>query len=132
MINFFRKKGRAVWAAFLSGAVAPGVGQIYNRDYKRGILLLTLSIGSFYWFSSVLTDQLSVLLPGKPDTWVNDAAKFREALMAVIQKNPGMFISFYALMILTWLFAVIDAYISAKNYVSLPPLTHDSTSDSER
>src|ERR1041385_1934716 len=106
---------RPIWAAFLSAFVAPGVGQIYNRDYKRGVLLLILSVGSFYWFSMILTEQLSTVLSGPPDTWMNDAVKFRGALLGVVQKNPGMFLLFYALIILTWLFGVIDAYLSSRN-----------------
>ncbi len=130
MIKKLFGNGRPAMAVFLSGLVAPGIGQIYNRDYKRGALLLLLSIGSFYWFSTVLTEQLSAILPGTPETWVTDATKFREALLAVVQKNPGMFVSFYALMILTWIFAMVDAYISAKKLPLVPP--NDPAADPER
>ena len=121
---------RPIWAALLSALVAPGVGQIYNRDYKRGVMLLLLSVGSFFWFSNVLTEQLSVILPGNPDMWMKDAVKFRDALLMVVKKNPDMFLTFYALMILTWIFAVVDAYLSARHHI--PTLHSDETADPER
>lgn len=112
---------RPIWPALLSALVAPGVGQIYNRDIKRGLLLLLLSLGSFFWFSTVLTEQMALHLPGNPETWSTNTAAFKQALFTVVRTNPGMFVSFYTLMILTWGFGVVDAYVSARKKRSEPP-----------
>lgn len=107
--------GSPLWPALLSGLVAPGVGQIYNKDFKRGALLLIVFLGGFLWFSSILTEQLSVFISTPPETWMQDPEKLKVAITGVVSKNPDMFVTFYAMMILTWLFAVVDAYFSAKN-----------------
>jgi uncharacterized membrane protein HdeD (DUF308 family) len=122
MSEFLKKWSRSpIWPVLLSALVAPGLGQVYNRDLKRGILLLAVSLGGFFWFSSILTNQLSVFLPSPPETWVQHPEMLKEAITKVVAQNPSMFVTFYALMIFTWLFAVVDAYLSSKKLRRLPP-----------
>ncbi len=130
MNQFLKKYSKsAIWPALLSALVAPGVGQIYNRDIKRGIVLLAVSLGGFLWFSSILTEQLSLFIHTPPETWMQDPEKLKAAITGVVTKNPDMFVTFYAMMILTWIFGVVDAYFSAKHPKPIPRKAPDEDAD---
>lgn len=110
-----------VWPALLSGLVAPGLGQIYNREYRKGSLLLFASIGSFIWFSRTVTQAISLLLPGTPDQWTLNEGAFRGAVTKVVSQNPNMFVTFEVLIIVVWAFATLDAYFTARRLRRSPP-----------
>ncbi len=116
-----------IWPALLSALVAPGIGQVFNRDYAKGIFLLLSSMTSFIWFSKVLTEKLIGVLPGPPEKWAENQDALREALMKLIQENAQMFFTFQILVILIWGFGVIDAYMSASK--AMPPLQNDENPD---
>ena len=103
------------WPALLSGLVAPGVGQIVNKELRKGLLLLFASLGSFFYFSRIVTDPLERLLPGTPDQWHQNQEALKAAIMTLIQKTPGLFLTFHLFLILLWVFGVVDAYLTAKN-----------------
>lgn len=103
-----------VWPALLSGLIAPGVGQLVNREYVKAGLLLFASIGSFIWFSRTVTTALQPLLPGTPDQWRADPAVFREAVTKVVSGNAEMFITFELLILVVWIFGIVDAYLTAR------------------
>ncbi len=131
MNSFLKKYSKSpIWAALLSGIVAPGLGQIYNRNNKRGILLMVISIGGLLWFSSILTEQLSLYIHTPPDTWMQNPDQLSAAITQVISKNPNMFVTFYALMLITWIFGIVDAYLSAKKPTLVPPQP-DENSDTD-
>lgn len=111
LIRFFDSP---IWPALLSAFVAPGLGQISNRDYAKGILLLFTSIAPLITFYNILEQRLSLILPGSPDLWAKNPQALREALTKLITESPGLFITFYALVCTVWVFGVIDAYISGK------------------
>ncbi len=118
----------ALWPAMLSALVAPGVGQIVNRDYAKGALLLAASLGSFLWFSKVITEQISILLPGTPDQWIKDQPTLRAAILKLGEQNASMFLTFQLLILVVWTFGVIDAYISAKKKIQ-QPLTQENNEE---
>ena len=102
------------WPALLSGLVVPGLGQIANRDFRKGIVLIGCSLGAFFWFSEVVTEELTRFLPGTPDQWLQDQGAMREALVQLVNENPGMFLTFHLLVILAWGFGVVDAFLTAR------------------
>jgi hypothetical protein len=108
-----------IWPALLSGLVAPGIGQIFNRDYAKGFFLLLTSMGSFFWFSKVLTERLTAILPGPPEQWASNQDVLREGLMKLINENSEMFLTFQILILLIWGFGVIDAYLTARKLIAL-------------
>jgi hypothetical protein len=103
-----------LWPAILSALVVPGAGQIANRDYQKGILLLVSFIGSFLWFSKNVTQKIAALLPGSPDQWMAHQDELREALTKLIGQNQDMFFTFQILLLLLWTFGVVDAYLGAR------------------
>jgi hypothetical protein len=116
MVEGLRKRfgGSPVWPALLSGLVAPGVGQFVNRDYLKGGILLFAAIASFIWFSRAVTEGLALLLPGTPDQWRLNQDAFREAVVKVVSQNPSMFLTFEILILLVWVFGIVDAYLTAR------------------
>jgi len=106
------------WPAILSALVVPGAGQIANGDYQKGILLLASFLGSFFWFSKNVTEKISGLLPGTPDQWITNQEALRQAVMKLINQNQDMFFTFQFLLLLLWVFGVVDAYLSAKKKIS--------------
>ncbi len=110
-------KSKAIWPALLSALVAPGVGQFANREYGKGVLLLVASLGSFFWFSKVITEQVSLLLPGTPDQWMNDQVALKSAILKLAEQNASMFLTFQLLILIVWVFGIVDAYITAKKRV---------------
>ena len=123
--------GSAVWPAILSGLVAPGLGQLYNREYAKGGLLLFAFLGSFIWFSKTVTEALSLLLPGAPEQWAQNNAAFRAAIMKVVAQNPDMFVTFEILILVVWVFGTVDAYFTARRQRRAPEPPHE-TDDTER
>lgn len=121
-----------IWPAILSAIVAPGIGQIFNRDYAKGFFLLLSSLTSFMWFSKVVTERLSTLLPGTPDQWASNQDALREALMKLISAEGQMFFTFQILVVLIWGFGVVDAYLSARRKPSQHPVNDDANPDVER
>jgi hypothetical protein len=109
------------WPPLLSALVIPGTGQIYNREYGKGLILATAFISGFVWFSKAVTEKVSLILAMPPEKWQQDPAALREALMGIASKSPQLFLTFYALMILVWVFSIVDAYISARNLKTMPP-----------
>lgn len=109
------------WPAFLSGFIAPGVGQITNKELPKGFLLLGASLGSIIMFTRTMTDQLSLLLPGTPDQWQQNQAALKEAIRVLYGKNPGMFITFHMLILTVWIFGMVDAYLTAKKRSTRKP-----------
>jgi hypothetical protein len=117
----------AVWPAILSGLVAPGLGQLYNREYAKGGLLLFAFLGSFLWFSKTVTEAISLVLPGSPDQWTRDNAAFRGAILKVVQQNPDMFVTFEILILVVWVFGTIDAYLTARRQRRTPEPPDETT-----
>ena len=119
-----------IWPALLSGLVAPGVGQIFNRDFKKGFILLAVSMGGLIYFSKILTEQIGMFLHTLPETWDQDPVALKAAVLKVFNLNPSVFFTFYLMMFLTWIYGVVDAYIYAKNPPPPPPPTNsDEDSD---
>lgn len=103
-----------VWPALLSALVAPGVGQFANREYMKGGILLFAAVASFLWFSRAVTEALTLLLPGTPDQWKLNQDAFREAVVKIVGQNPTMFLTFEILILLVWVFGIVDAYLTAR------------------
>ena len=121
-----------IWPALLSAFVAPGIGQIFNGEFKKGLFLLFATFGSFYWFFKVVGERLALISPHGAEDWFDNPAAFQTQLVKLFQETPGMFFLFYVLIILLVVFSVADAYITARqrlrNYAP-PPVKDDSDSD---
>jgi TM2 domain-containing membrane protein YozV len=122
------KKKSVYWPPLLSALVAPGIGQIFNREYLKGFFLLLAFVGSIVWFSIVLTERLEILLPGTPDMWVQDQNLLRDGITKLITESSGMFMTFQLLLIVIWIYGIIDAYMGARKNLNSPSI-QDENSD---
>jgi hypothetical protein len=104
-----------------SAILGPGTGQILNGEFKKGFLLMITTFGSFMWFSKVVGERLSLVLPGTPDEWKLDPTKLTEAFTNLVHESPSMFLLFQILMILLWIYGMLDAYWGAKERRRPPP-----------
>lgn len=102
------------WPATLSAVVAPGLGQISNRDYGRGFLLLFASLGTSFWFFHRIHDELRLLLPIDPSQWEANRELVREAYEEIVRRYPETFTTFYILIVVVWAFSIVDAYLTAR------------------
>jgi TM2 domain-containing membrane protein YozV len=119
---------RPVKAAILPtclSALMPGCGQILNRDFVKGFFLLAVSLGSIFWFYSVLMERLSLILSGAPEQWASNPSILREGITKIAGENPDMFFSFQLLMITVWWFSVVDAFFTARRFPPAPPPEND-------
>lgn len=112
IIRIFRSP---VWPALLSGFVAPGMGQIVNGEFKKGLILLFAALGSFYWFFKVVGERLALIAPVGAHTWYENPEAFKTQLLHLYKETPGMFLLFYALVFLIVGYSVTDAYLTARN-----------------
>jgi O-antigen/teichoic acid export membrane protein len=98
-------------AFLLSAFVFPGLGQLYNQDHKKGVLLVlgtNLLLGVLLLVGMVLLSQeyVSVFYP-RPLTW----EMFRLLLLDTL--THPLFLVPFGLFMALWGFAALDAARSA-------------------
>ena len=96
--------------------LGPGVGQLYNKDYKKGTLMIVASfiilIVAGVWYFKVLKP----FLPGDLTTMDPLAAQdlVRNAAAQVSAQNGSILSAFEAILTVIWLYGVVDAFLVAK------------------
>lgn len=104
---------KRIVTAILLSLLGPGLGQIYNKEYKKGILLLLVSTAFFllplFWLVSKVTPQLP-----DPKQQTITQEMVQAAAMKVIGDDRHVLnlISFAFLGI--WAYAITQAYFKAK------------------
>jgi len=111
-----------VWVAVLfSALLGPGTGQLYNRQYKKGLYLVFLTLILLGAFTTWLTSVLSPFLP--VDLATADPVEMRKtietALPAIIQKKGLIFYTYQLLLLAVWVYSIVDAYKIAKRRLAL-------------
>jgi hypothetical protein len=94
----------------LSTLLGPGMGQLYNREFKKGFVLIAISLGLLVAFSIWLSRAAMVYLPSD----IN--AVDREVLRSIIQdhivkEHTGTFYTYEILLAAIWVYGVIDSYL---------------------
>ena len=100
----------------LSLLLGPGVGQLYNKEIKKGCYLIGLSlvvlIGAIAWFRSALMPYLP------PDLSTTDPAALpglmQNAVTKVTAAHPVVIFVYEAMLFVLWLYSAVDAYRGAK------------------
>jgi len=105
-------------AALLSGLVCPGAGQIYNRQYVKGIALVIAAVGLIAAFIYELWDAMvKVVASMPPDEVMGDLFGISHRL---IEENGAAFSGIIYALIAVWVIAIVDAYV--KGDTKSPPL----------
>ncbi len=102
----------AIIAALLSALVWPGAGQFYNREFKKGLALvfLTLLLGVSLMIG--LGRDIAQSLPTDPSPF--DPEQIRRVRDIILQANPRFYRNYSMLLTATWLFSVVDAALGAR------------------
>ena len=106
----------ATKAALLNALILPGWGQIYLRNYKKGISIIIASLaGVVSILLSVVQTTIAILkiAPIKKGT-VTFNAVIQLTINAIKALNLSYLYLILSFMILLWIFSIIDAYISGK------------------
>ncbi len=92
--------------------LGPGVGQLYNKDVKKGVLLIVASLiilviaGVWYYHN------LKAYMP--PDLTAVDPQAMKEimttAATRLSQEKGTILAAFQALMVVLWIYGMVDAY----------------------
>ena len=96
----------------LSFFLGPGMGQLYNKEYKKGSLLIVLSavvlLATCWWYfkaiHAYLPADLSALDPQALEPLLRNAAE------QVSAKNGTILSVSEALLMVLWLYGIFDAY----------------------
>jgi len=95
--------------------LGPGVGQLYNKEYRKGVILITFSalilIWAVVWYFRAIQPFLPTDLTAIDPQAMTELLK--NAMQQVSAKGAGILFFFKAVLILAWLYAVVDAYLVA-------------------
>ncbi|MFP3868231.1 MAG: hypothetical protein ACLFUU_08730 [Desulfobacteraceae bacterium] len=98
---------RSLIAVLLSGLIFPGLGQLYNRDLKKGlclILLATLGVTVIFLGGLILLNYEYAAIYPAPLT----RPVFQEIALRILQ-HPLILIAI-SLFLGVWVYAVLDAF----------------------
>lgn len=107
---------RARKAALFNALLFPGWGQIYLKNYKKGILIvagMTIGMVSFVW---TLLSQTVAILRAEPlaKGTVGLESILHLAVKALRALSLSYILSLGLLLILLWALSVIDAYLTGE------------------
>ena len=108
----------ATKAALFNALIFPGWGQIYLRNYKKGIFIIIASLaGVVSILLSVLQTTIAILkiAPFKKET-VTFIVVVQTAINAIKALNLSYLFLILLSMLLLWIFSIIDAYTSGKKW----------------
>jgi hypothetical protein len=96
--------------------LGPGVGQLYNKEYKKGVILILGSLVVLFVAGIWYYKTLQPYLP--PDLTTVDPQALQELLRnatSQITAGKGFTLAvFEALLTVLWLYGVVDAYLVAQ------------------
>lgn len=102
---------RILIALLLSGLIFPGLGQIYNRDLKKGfflILLATLGVTIFFLGGLILLSyQCAAIYPAPLTGSLLKAMVFKVLLHPLILCSLSLFLG-------VWVYGVLDAFRTSR------------------
>jgi len=110
----------------LSLILGPGIGQLYNKEYKKGAYLVGLSllvlVGAIAWFLKAMRPDL----PADFTQIDHDALQvlMRNAVNHVVADQGGTLDVYKAILMVIWIYSIIDAYfggIRRHNNKFIPP-----------
>ena len=107
-----RQMHRGVFAALLSAFVWPGAGQLYNREIKKGAILIALTIAVAVAVMIATAAEVTRQLPA--DIGDLDADLVRTLPAQVLAARPGILLLSSLFLLLTWAYGVVDAYFGGR------------------
>jgi len=104
-------------AGLLSGLVFPGLGQIILKHYKRGIVLVVVTLVLMVLFMIYAVNQaLQILDRIVVEGGAIDIGTVSDIAVRTDTTSGSMMINFILMLLLgCWLFGIVDAYLIGKN-----------------
>ena len=104
-------------AALLSGLVFPGMGHIFLNRHKRGAAIIVTSVACFVvMVVNVVQQTFKVLEKFQLEGGVIDLDKITELVAQSTSHSSNLFFNLaLILMIISWIFGIVDAYNIGKN-----------------
>jgi len=106
----------ALKGALLSGLVLPGLGQVVLKHYKRGLALMLIVLGSLtVMVIKAAQLALSIFEKMELEGGAIDMQEIAEAATrASVTSDSRLFNFCLLLIVVCWLFSVVDAYVIGK------------------
>jgi hypothetical protein len=116
-----RQMHRGMVAALFSAFVWPGAGQLYNREFKKGAILIGLTLAVAVAVMIATAAEVTRQLP--PDIGELDADLVRTLPAQVLAARPGMLLGSSLLLLAAWGYGILDAYFGGRGRRKLSPRT---------
>lgn len=100
-------------ATLLSAFVWPGAGQLYNKEIKKGWILIGTSLLVMFSLSLNLSARIRELLP--ENITQIDTGTIRSTLEQLMRNPPEYFKYFNIFMSALWAYSVVDAFFGARH-----------------
>ena len=107
-----RQMHRGMVAALMSAFVWPGAGQLYNREIRKGAILIGLTIAVAVAVMIATAAEVTRQLPA--DIGDLDADLVRTLPAQVLAARPGILLASSLFLLLTWAYGVVDAYVGGR------------------
>jgi archaellum biogenesis protein FlaJ (TadC family) len=101
---------KAVFSAVCSGLVIPGIGQIINRDMKKGLFILA---GVFVIFVAIIIKLFYIISAVLRDFEINRSSP-RKILDILGAQDISLLWYLLVAFTVLWLYSVMDAYLTGK------------------
>jgi diadenosine tetraphosphate (Ap4A) HIT family hydrolase len=99
-------------AAMLSAFVCPGLGQLRNREYKKGLALIAVTLVAAAWLVLRIVAEVLVRLPEDPAA-LSGPFEIWSLAEEVRAANAGAFGGLTLLFVVLWVYSTWDAYRGA-------------------
>ena len=116
-----RQMHRGMVAALLSAFVWPGAGQLYNREFKKGAILIALTLAVAVAVMIATAAEVTRQLPQDIDEL--DADLVRTLPAQVLAARPGTLLGSSLLLLAAWGYGILDAYFGGRGRRKLSPRT---------
>ena len=107
-----RQMHRGMIAALLSAFVWPGAGQLYNREFKKGAILIGLTLAVAVAVMIATAAEVTRQLP--VDIADLDADLVRTLPAQVLAARMGTLLVSSLLLLAAWGYGIVDAYIGGR------------------
>ena len=104
---------KRIVTVILLSLIGPGLGQMYNRDYKKGIALIVLSTALFLLPTIWLLRKIAPFLPD-PKKEPIDMEKIQLIVLHVIGNDRHILNLITFIFLGLWAYAITQAYFKAK------------------
>lgn len=110
---------RGLISALLSGLVCPGAGQLYNRQYVKGAVMVAAALSlvgaAVYRTWEEMLRYASAVMPGE----ILDSAG--PMVQKIAETNKPFYNKIAVISLVLWLYGIVDAYIIGKKRDTLTP-----------